>query len=614
MQHEIRPRSARQSGITWLVYLGSISIVAGSAALASYVQRGFGTVQVSNVMYENATGIPVRAKLYRPLGATPSNRAPGVVLIHGYQNNRETSDPFCIELARRGFVSMCIDTIGRGNSGLPLPFDAPGFDSTYGAAASVGYLKGLDFVDPLRIGIIGNSIGGSIAYEVALKDPDVRALVVTGFAFDDRATFTAPKNMLMIFGKYDEFRELMTHAEDVSREWLKSETVRRVIPAAAPAEGVTYGDFGAGTARRVVIPSATHLQVPHSKAPISASLEWMKQALTPDEGHWMDPMDQIWPIKEGATLLFLIAGLFSAMPLGLLLLRIPFFSSITQEVSYRYVCDRKGYLRATVVNGLLMWLYIPLSAVIVGFHLYILHIDRIFPMMVVNTIVWWFVVINLIGFWLFLRWRRKRLTETGITLRDVGLSEASDGFSLSPAFVAKVSLLGLALAAATYLTEHIVERLWIVDMRFIFPFASDLTWDRTMMIPRYFPFLLLGFAQLGIFLHVQLRRPARRTWWGTWLDGSFWNTFSLVSPLVLFLMVQYLPLFALNTVPFLGPGGAFASFILNLFQLIGVLMLIVPISTWFFQVTGSPWVGAIFSASVVTWMLTSSQVIAPIPI
>ena len=45
--------------------------------------------------------------------------APGVVYIHGYQNNRETSDAYCIEMARRGFVVLEIDALGRGNSGNP---------------------------------------------------------------------------------------------------------------------------------------------------------------------------------------------------------------------------------------------------------------------------------------------------------------------------------------------------------------------------------------------------------------------------------------------------------------------------------------------------------------
>ena len=57
-----------------------------------------------------------------------------------------------------------------------------------------------------------------------------------------------------------------------------------------------------------------------------------------------------------------------------------------------------------------------------------------------------------------------------------------------------------------------------------------------------------------------------------------------------------------------------ASFTMNLFHIIGVLTMITPISTWFFQLTGRPYLGAIFNAALVTWMFVSSQVIAPIPV
>ena len=52
-------------------------------------------------------------------GVSAESPAPGVVYIHGYQNNRETSDAYAIEMARRGFVVLEIDAIGRGNSGDP---------------------------------------------------------------------------------------------------------------------------------------------------------------------------------------------------------------------------------------------------------------------------------------------------------------------------------------------------------------------------------------------------------------------------------------------------------------------------------------------------------------
>jgi len=44
------------------------------------------------------------------------------------------------------------------------------------------------------------------------------------------------------------------------------------------------------------------------------------------------------------------------------------------------------------------------------------------------------------------------------------------------------------------------------------------------------------------------------------------------------------------------------SFILNLFHIIGVLIVVVPISTWFYQLTGKIYLGALLNALTVTWM------------
>ena len=119
---------------------------------------------------------------------------------------------------------------------------------------------------------------------------------------------------------------------------------------------------------------------------------------------------------------------------------------------------------------------------------------------------------------------------------------------------------------------------------------------------------------MGIFLHGELRRAKKKTWFNTFIVWSFTNTFALIAPLILFLMIQYVPLFTTGFIPLVGPGGMFVSFVINLFHIIGVLIITTPISTWFYQLTGKIYLGAMVNASLVTWMFVSSQVIAPIPI
>jgi hypothetical protein len=178
----------------------------------------------------------------------------------------------------------------------------------------------------------------------------------------------------------------------------------------------------------------------------------------------------------------------------------------------------------------------------------------------------------------------------------------------------KTVFLAIILFLFAYLTEHTLESVFIVDFRFIFPFASDLTAYRIKLWFTYFPFLLMGFVLMGTFLHGQLRRPQKSTWLSTYVSWSLSNTLVLIIPLVMILMVQYIPLFTAGVIPFVGPGGMLIAYTHNLFHIIGVLIMVTPISTWFYQLTGKIYLGAMINASLVTWMFVSSQVIAPIPV
>ena len=589
-------------------------ILIAASIVGSLVQRGFGDIEVTNVTYDNFNGILVRAKLLRPVGATEDAPMPGVVYIHGYQNNRETSDAYCIEMARRGFVVLNIDAIGRGNSGIPGDMNEPEFDETFGGLTSLEYLRSLPFVDTDSVGLMGHSLGAEMVYSIALNDPSVRGLVISGFGYDLQASETRPNNMLMIIGKWDEYRERMTGVDDIEADWMSTPQSQQVFPVDNPEIGVTYGDFRDGTARRVFVPRAIHIQESHSREGVAEAVEWMRSALNPPPGLWIDAGSQIWPVKEWATLIAMIACFAAIIPLGLMLLRTGFFRSLQGTTASEYACSGGVFLKHASVNGLLMWLYLPLIFVLFGLHVYVVPIDKVFPMMMVNGTVWWFVISNLIGLLLFRRWFKRKSQESGLSLADLGISYRDDRFGLDWAQIGKTFLLALILFGFAYLSEHLLEKLFIVDFRYIFPFASDLTPYRGLMFLLYFAFLLIGFVLLGFFLHGQLRRARKSTWIRTFASWSVANVLVLIVPLVLFMMIQYVPLFTVGAVPFVGPGGMLASFTMNLFHIIGVLILTTPISTWFYQLTGRPYLGAFVNAALVTWMFVSSQVIAPIPV
>ena len=523
----------------WVIFIICILLTLSAYIAAWLVQTDFGKVRVSNVHYLNSNGIPIRAKLLYHKGIDAQNPAPGIVYTHGYQNNRETSDAYCIELARRGFVALCIDAIGRGNSGNPNDINDPTFDPSYGVKSSLQYLRSLPMVDPSRTGLMGHSLGAEMSFGVALEDPTVQALVISGYAYTDKATMTNPKNMLMIFGKYDEYRTRMTGTKDFEKEWMSSPRTQKVISAENPQFGITYGDFAAGTARRVYMPLITHVQESHNRGAIAEALTWMQNALQPDARLWIDVRHQIWEIKEVSTLIAMLACLGSILPLAVILIQVPFFRPLRQEPSPKVVCTAKEYLRHTLINGLLAWLYFPLILILFAVHLYLVRIDKVFPMMLVNGIVWWFVITNLIRFFIWRRWYRRQTSAGKMNLVDAGVSEKPDRLWLSKGTIFRTLLLGVGLFLFVCLLEALLERIWIVDLRFIFPFASDLTPYRILMLLLYFPFLFLGFLQMGNFLYSQVRRGVKDGFGRKFLARSGWGILAVVSPLIL--MVTCLP-------------------------------------------------------------------------
>ena len=105
--------------IIWLASLLAVTFT--SMGVAHGVQTDFGNVEVSMGHFEkDDTGKALTYKLYRPKTATSENKAPAVLLLHGYQNDHETSAAYAIELARRGFVCLALDEYGHGSTEISM--------------------------------------------------------------------------------------------------------------------------------------------------------------------------------------------------------------------------------------------------------------------------------------------------------------------------------------------------------------------------------------------------------------------------------------------------------------------------------------------------------------
>ncbi len=132
-----------------------------------------------------------------PRGGTINQRYPGVVMLHGFGSNKDEAGNgykiFAPELAKNGIASIRIDFIGTGDSKtdyINFNFNSAVSD----AAAAAAYLASRPSVDSGRIGVMGWSLGGTIAMLSAGRNPVFKSVVTWAgapvasmFSTDNRA-------------------------------------------------------------------------------------------------------------------------------------------------------------------------------------------------------------------------------------------------------------------------------------------------------------------------------------------------------------------------------------------------------------------------------------------
>ncbi|MBE0526545.1 MAG: alpha/beta fold hydrolase, partial [Candidatus Thorarchaeota archaeon] len=155
----------------YIVLILSIILMMSGVMIGAGTQSGFGTITVTEVDFQAVDGSLIHSTLQRPNYATDINQLPGVVVIHGVIQSKEWLMAFGIELSRRGFVVLTIDANSHGNSEI----------GTGAGAAALDYIANLDYVDSFKIGLIGHSMGGGIAWRaIADSSTNVDALVLVG--------------------------------------------------------------------------------------------------------------------------------------------------------------------------------------------------------------------------------------------------------------------------------------------------------------------------------------------------------------------------------------------------------------------------------------------------
>ncbi len=573
--------------MTRLLVVSLLLVLLGSL-LANLVQTNFGKVTVRDVRFAGANGLMMSALLYIPDGVSADAPAPGVVATHGYINSRETQSGYAIEFARRGYVVLALDQTGHGYS------DPPAFANGFGGPDGLAYMRTLNFVDKNNIGLEGHSMGGWASVIAASVIPDgYQAIMLqgssTGTYGAPDGTPTFPRNLGLVFSKYDEFSGLMwlsPRAQDI----ITTDKLKAVFGTTDTVEvGKLYGSIADGTARMLYQPVTNHPGDHLSTVAIGDAIDWFQQTL--QGGNGLPASDQIWPWKEFGTLVALIGMVMSLFAFGALLLRTHFFGVLRDPLpEFRGISGPGWWLAALLTTAIPALTFFPLQ-----------HLadapwapTALFPQNLTTGIMFWALGNGLITLVLFLLWHFFLNKKTGATADNYGLTwrERLNGMKIWRSF-----LLALAIAAFGYLQLLLVDFFFKTDFRWwvlaIKPFSPL---QFRIFLGYLIPFILF-FLMLNVVLSGQVRRNVSMA------AAMGINIALLIGGIAVLLIIQYATLLstgllAIPAEPLLTIVG---------YQFLPLLAIVAMIVTFFFRKTGRVWTGAFLCAILITWIIVAGQ-------
>ncbi len=570
----------------------ALALILIGSLLAWAVQTNGGQVEVKDIRFMGANGQKMSALLYVPKGVTNENPVPGIVAIHGYINSRETQSGFAIEFARRGYVVLAADQTGHGYS------DPPALSNGFGGPDSLRFLRSLDIVDPENVGLEGHSMGGwAVAIAAGVYPEDYKSIVLAGSSTGTygapEGTPEFPRNLALVYSKWDEFSQLMW-GTPVPGDIGKTEKLQTLFGTDDEVEpGVIYGSIDDGSARAWYQPTTTHPGDRLSPEAIGDAVEWFQKTL--DGGNDLPRSNQIWYWKELGTLIAAVGMVLLLFPVGALLLKIPFFAELKgAPAPVKGESGLGWWISALIFAALGPLMLFPFKEI---FATQGWQATALFPQNITTQVVIWVVLVGLISLALFLLWHfliNKKRKPTG---DNYGLTW--DG-KLQWGMLGKSFLLALSVGFVDYFTLMLVDYFFKTDYRF-WVFAVKLMSPLHLRIAlSYFILFAFYFLIAGTILFGQLRKDDLSLGRALGINVALF----IVGYAVL-IIVQYIPLLTGGTL--LIADEPLWSIIA--FQFLPLMSIAALVMTFFHRKTGRVYVGGFLAALLITWIVVASQAV-----
>ena len=594
----------------WLAL--SLIVMLLSGIVASTVQTAGGTIAIKDMRWETPSGQMISALMYKPDSVTPENKAPVIIVSHGWWNNREMQAGNYVELARRGYVVVTIDMYGHGNSS-PLINDQLTLGAT-GMYDVVKLVAALPYVQADKIGISGHSNGArasnfAVALDNEAETPLIAALLLVDKDPDTRdadgafANVYGTRDVGVVAAQYDEFFFRSYSAEGAvltpPREYIGTPNAQSFLNFGtdpAMAEERSAGEFytEGGATRIVYTPAETHPWGTISMTTIGSQIEFWEEVFSAPAP--IAAGSQVWQVKEVFTALGLIAFGIFLLTFARALLGTRAFAGLKKEAPAAVaMAGGKG----------LAWFWggITVSALFSGYSYVWLSqqpmiqgiafngTPTIFTQGAVFFIASWAAINGLfailvmtVSYFAFGKKNGMNLRESGVL---PGWKKFFHGIGL-----------GAVVVIAAFSIVFVLDYFFKTDFRFwtmaVKAFEADKLWIALLYVPFFLVFFIANSVAINAFNRFTLVGKE----WANTLVLTIGNSLA-----VLVLVIAQYTNFASTGYTIDGFSGIFSIW---LFPVIVILAVAAVVSRKLYRATSNPYIAGFIVATVVTIMSVSN--------
>jgi hypothetical protein len=362
--------------------------------------------------------------------------------------------------------------------------------------------------------------------------------------------------------------------------------------------GRYYGDRDDRTLRVVHNEMVLHPFQPYITEATANQIEYFERVFDLETG--LSSYDQVWYWKELLGLIALVAALVAVVPMGRLLLEIPYFRPLVHPLPPALARPKgKGKLlfwSMFVIGALIAcFTYIPMAEL--SQKLFVAASTRqqtwFFPQRMNNAVMLWAVLNGSVGylmFWLSYRFFGKR---NGVTPKFWGAGT-------NRRELLRTFMLALALFVFFFLLLFTIYYFLHVDYRFLFMGVRTFQPSLLVLLAMYVPFFFIFLLSNSLRINGAMRFEGQAEWRGMLL-GGFANSLGLM----LIVVVQYVT-FAVTGTVYWTDGWLYVNL---LFAVVPMMFVLPYFNRYFFRMTGRIYLGPMTTGLIFVMILISNTVI-----